>query len=222
MVPPNGPALARSTSTWIHWSSPVVSAKASTRAWVTSSQSLLPSTSPTAAVSSSIDVNTRVLVALPCLDADHADSIESAPVTSEQVRRAPKVLLHDHLDGGLRPRTILEIADRIGHELPSSDEDSLRTWFEDSANSGSLPRYLETFDHTVAVMQSAQDLTRVARGCVEELDADGVVYAEIRYAPEQHLAGDLSMQEVVDAVREGFTEGEQQAAAEGRPIVVRQ
>ena len=84
---------------------------------------------------------------------------------------------------------------------------SLRRWFVESADSGSLERYLETFDHTVAVMQRADHLTRVARECVEDLAADGVVYAEVRYAPEQHLAGDLTLEEVVRAVQEGFDEG---------------
>jgi adenosine deaminase len=141
---------------------------------------------------------------------------------SEQVRRAPKVLLHDHLDGGLRPQTVLEIADEIGWELPAGDAGALKKWFEESANSGSLERYLETFDHTVAVMQTAAQLQRVARECVEDLSNDGVVYAEVRYAPEQHLTRDLTLQEVVDAVAAGFAEGEEQARDDGRPIVVRQ
>ena len=97
------------------------------------------------------------------------------PATAEQIARAPKALLHDHLDGGLRPQTILDLAVEIGHALPASDADSLGRWFAESANSGSLERYLETFDHTVAVMQQADALTRVARECVEDLADDGVV-----------------------------------------------
>jgi len=131
------------------------------------------------------------------------------------IRRAPKVLLHDHLDGGLRPATILELAAEVGHELPATDADALGRWFAEAADSGSLVRYLETFDHTVAVMQTAPALTRVARECVEDLAADGVVYAEIRYAPEQHVEGGLTLDEVVAAVQEGFD-----AAPPG--IVVRQ
>ncbi len=146
----------------------------------------------------------------------------SALTVSDLVRRAPKVLLHDHLDGGLRPSTIVEIAAEIGHELPTTDADALGTWFVEACDSGSLPRYLETFDHTVAVMQREQDLRRVARECVEDLAADGVVYAEVRYAPEQHVAAGLSLQEVVDAVREGFAEGQEAAQAAGNGIVVRQ
>jgi adenosine deaminase len=138
------------------------------------------------------------------------------------VHRAPKVLLHDHLDGGLRPQTILEIADDVGWELPAGDAESLRRWFEESADSGSLERYLETFQHTVAVMQTEKHLQRVARECVEDLSNDGVVYAEVRYAPEQHLTAGLELQQVVDAVAAGFAEGEEQARADGRPIVVRQ
>jgi adenosine deaminase len=141
------------------------------------------------------------------------------PATAEQIARAPKALLHDHLDGGLRPQTILDLAVEIGHALPASDADSLGRWFAESANSGSLERYLETFDHTVAVMQEADALTRVARECVEDLAADGVVYAEVRYAPEQHVTGGLDLDEVVSAVQRGFDEG--MAASNGR-IIVRQ
>jgi adenosine deaminase len=141
---------------------------------------------------------------------------------AEQVRRAPKVLLHDHLDGGLRPQTIVELAAEARHELPAGDAEKLARWFEEAANSGSLERYLETFDHTIAVMQTAANLRRVARECVLDLAADGVVYAEVRYAPEQHLRGGLTLQEVVEAVRDGFAEGEQEARHEHQPIVVRQ
>src|SRR5690606_30517420 len=129
-------------------------------------------------------------------------------LTEDAVRALPKVLLHDHLDGGLRPATVAELAPEAGHTLPAADADEPGQWFADAADSGSLERYLETFQHTVAVMQTAENLTRVARECVEDLVADGVVYAEIRYAPEQHVDGGLSLDEVVDAVRLGFLEGE--------------
>jgi adenosine deaminase len=145
-----------------------------------------------------------------------------AELTRELVRRVPKVLLHDHLDGGLRPQTIVDLAAGAGHELPAADAESLGHWFTESADSGSLVRYLETFDHTVAVMQTTDNLARVARECVEDLAADGVVYAEVRYAPEQHLEGGLALEEVVAAVQRGFDEGQEAAAASGRPIVVRQ
>src|SRR6188472_1678401 len=137
----------------------------------------------------------------------------------DEILRAPKVLLHDHLDGGLRPQTVLELAELAGHRLPADDAESLGRWFAESADSGSLVRYLETFDHTVAVMQSGPAIARVARECVEDLAADGVVYAEVRYAPEQHVSGGLTLDEVVAAVQEGFDTG---VAATGGTIVVRQ
>ena len=148
-----------------------------------------------------------------------APAATGEPATAEQVRRAPKALLHDHLDGGLRPATVVELAAEIGHELPVSGADELGRWFAESADSGSLERYLETFDHTVAVMQEADSLARVARECVEDLAADGVVYAEVRYAPEQHVTGGLDLNEVVAAVQRGFDEG---MAGAGGNIVVRQ
>lgn len=149
--------------------------------------------------------------------------------THDQVRRAPKVLLHDHLDGGLRPATVLDLAGQVGHELPiaptgdaAADAEALGRWFAEAADSGSLERYLETFQHTVGVMQTADALTRVARECVEDLAADGVVYAEVRWAPEQHTAAGLSLDETVAAVQAGFDEAAAASAAAGRPIVVRQ
>ena len=154
-----------------------------------------------------------------------SNTAEPTPLTDELIRSVPKVLLHDHLDGGLRPATIVELAAEVGHELPATDAESLGRWFAESADSGSLVRYLETFDHTVAVMQRADDITRVARECVEDLAADGVVYAEVRYAPEQHLRGDLTLEEVVRAVQQGFDEGmaaSESDATPGGPIVVRQ
>jgi len=139
--------------------------------------------------------------------------------TGEQILQAPKVLLHDHLDGGLRPATIIELAAGVGHALPATTPETLADWFAESADSGSLERYLETFAHTVAVMQTADAITRVAREAVEDLAADGVVYAEIRYAPELHVEGGLELEEVVAAVQRGFDEG---MAAAGGTIVVRQ
>ena len=144
------------------------------------------------------------------------------PLTLEMIGQAPKALLHDHLDGGLRPSTVLDIAGQIGYdELPADDDAALANWFRTAAHSGSLVRYLEPFAHTVAVMQSPEALHRVAFECVEDLAADNVVYAEVRFAPELHLAGGLSLDEVVDAVLAGFADGEKAAAAEGHPIVVR-
>src|SRR5829696_3143720 len=121
----------------------------------------------------------------------------------DDIRRAPKVLLHDHLDGGLRPATILELAVEIGHPLPAATPEALGDWFVAAADSGSLERYLETFAHTVAVMQTAEALRRVAAECAVDLAADGVVYAEVRFAPEQHLTRGLNLPEVVEAVLAG-------------------
>src|SRR5436305_567680 len=113
--------------------------------------------------------------------------------TFEEIRRAPKALLHDHLDGGLRPATIVELAGEVGHPLPSTDAGALGDWFARAADSGSLERYLETFTHTVGVMQTAPALHRVAAECAQDLAADGVVYAEVRFAPEQHLERGLTL-----------------------------
>ncbi|MBQ0867569.1 adenosine deaminase [Streptomyces smyrnaeus] len=149
-----------------------------------------------------------------------SESSSTVP-TSEQIRRAPKVLLHDHLDGGLRPATIVELARETGYDaLPETDAERLKVWFRESADSGSLERYLETFTHTVGVMQTRDALFRVAAECAEDLAADGVVYAEIRYAPEQHLLGGLTLEQVVEAVDEGFREGERRARAAGHRIRV--
>ncbi len=136
--------------------------------------------------------------------------------TLQDIRRAPKVLLHDHLDGGLRPATVVELAQQTGYDaLPTTDVDELGRWFQENADAGSLPRYLSTFAHTVGVMQTREALVRVARECAQDLADDGVVYAEVRFAPELHLEGGLSLPEVVEAVQEGYRQG-----CEGRPIRV--
>lgn len=148
-------------------------------------------------------------------------SHHTPPLSAEYIRRAPKVLLHDHLDGGLRPATIVDLAAAVGYDrLPSADPDKLGTWFRAAADSGSLERYLETFTHTCAVMQTREALARVAAECAEDLADDGVVYAEVRYAPEQHLTAGLTLDQVVEAVNEGFRRGERDAAARGRRIKV--
>jgi adenosine deaminase len=140
-----------------------------------------------------------------------------APPSPEEIRAAPKALLHDHLDGGLRPATIRELAAEVGHELPVADTDGLAKWFAEAAGSGSLERYLETFVHTVSVMQTDTALRRVAAECAEDLAADAVVYAEVRFAPEQHLAGGLTLEQVVEAVLAGFRDGSARAGAAGGP-----
>jgi adenosine deaminase len=139
-----------------------------------------------------------------------------------QIRKAPKALLHDHLDGGLRPSTVLDIAGQVGYDaLPATDVEELAKWFRTRSHSGSLERYLEPFSHTVAVMQTPDALYRVAYECVEDLAGDAVVYAEVRFAPELHIDRGLSFDEIVDAVLEGFAAGEKACASAGRPIKVR-
>lgn len=150
------------------------------------------------------------------------DPFGDARVEGVSIRSLPKVSLHDHLDGGLRPGTIVELADEAGVDLPETDPARLAAWFGRQSESGSLEKYLETFAVTTAVMQTREGLTRVAREFVEDLAQDGVIYGEIRWAPEQHLAGGLSLEEAVEAVQEGIEEGEDAADEAGRSIRVGQ
>ena len=141
--------------------------------------------------------------------------------TTEQIKRLPKALLHDHLDGGLRPETIIELANEIGYQsLPTQDPVKLADWFEESCNSGSLVRYLETFEHAIAVMQTKEAIIRVARECALDLARDGVVYAEVRGAPELFTQKSLTLDEVIEATSEGYRLGVKDAAAEGFKIRV--
>ena len=147
-------------------------------------------------------------------------SLDKTP-TSDQIQRVPKALLHDHLDGGLRPETIIEIAQQIGYKkLPTDDPKELADWFEESCNSHSLVRYLETFSHTIAVMQSKEAIIRVSRECAIDLARDGVVYAEVRGAPELFTEKGLTLDQVVEATLEGFKQGMAEAASEGNKIRV--
>ncbi len=136
--------------------------------------------------------------------------------TAALIVKAPKVLLHDHLDGGMRPSTVIELAQEQGYkDLPTTDPDELATWFTRGADRRNLELYLETFAHTVGVTQTKDGLIRAAAEAAEDLDNDGVVYAEIRFAPEQHISQGLTLDEVVEAVQEGFRIGSQ-----GRTITV--
>ena len=136
--------------------------------------------------------------------------------TLAEIRAVPKVLLHDHLDGGLRPQTVLELARETGyHDLPGDSTEELTRKLTEGAHRGHLEVYLDAFRHTVAVMQTADALWRVAAECAEDLAADGVVYAEVRFAPELHTQRGLSLDEAVKAVLDGFREG-----SEGRPVKV--
>lgn len=137
----------------------------------------------------------------------------------EMVRSLPKVSLHDHLDGGLRPATIVELAQQAGVTLPCEDPAELQSWFHRGANRGSLPLYLEGFAVTTAVMQTEDSLRRVAREKAEDLIADGVVYAEIRFAPILHVDGGLNLEQVMNSVLAGFREGTYGTTLECRVIV---
>ncbi len=138
------------------------------------------------------------------------------------LRSLPKISLHDHLDGAVRPATIVELAAQIGLALPAGDARALQAWFAKQSDTDSLVDYLKSFDYTVGVMQTAENLTRVAREFVQDLAADGVIYGEVRWAPEQHLARGLSLDEAVDAVQQGLEEGEDQADRDGYSIRVSQ
>jgi len=136
--------------------------------------------------------------------------------------RAPKALLHDHLDGGLRPGTVVDLASEFGYDrLPTTDVDELAAWFRRGADRKSLELYLETFAHTVGVMQERDAIVRVAAECAEDLAADGVVYAEVRYAPELSTERGLTLDEVVAANLEGFKLGAARAEEAGQPIVMK-
>lgn len=143
-------------------------------------------------------------------------------LNAETIKALPKVALHDHLDGGLRPSTVIDHCHENGHSLPTTDAEELRRWFYEAADSGSLVRYLETFDHTVAAMQTHDQLARVAREFVLDQAADGVVYAEARWAPEQHLGQGLTMAAAIEAVQEGLEAGMAEAEAAGQAIVAQQ
>jgi len=125
-------------------------------------------------------------------------------LTQDIVHRMPKVAIHDHLDGGLRPETIIDLARERGISLASEDANELRNWFERGANKGSLAEYLEGFAVTCSVMQTADALERVAYEAMEDLAADGVAYAELRFAPQFHGDGGLPLERVVEAVLLGM------------------
>ena len=139
------------------------------------------------------------------------------PPNPERIRHAPKVVLHDHLDGGLRASTIVELATETGYrDLPTTDPERLAAWMRRGANRKDLTLYLETFAHTVGVMQTADAIARVARECAEDLAADGVVYAEVRFAPELHTERGLTLDDAIEAVLEGFSQG-----SDGTPLTIR-
>jgi len=138
----------------------------------------------------------------------------------ETLRSAPKVLLHDHLDGGLRPATVVELARDQGYMgLPTTDSNELGRWFHASAASGSLSLYLRGFAHTIAVMQTEEALERVAYECGEDLARDGIVYAEVRYAPVFHTDRGLNLEQIVQSVERGFERAERDHRITLRQII---
>ena len=146
----------------------------------------------------------------------------AAVISAQTVRDAPKALLHDHLDGGLRPATVIDLARANRYTaLPTEDTDALARWFTSGADRKSLELYLEGFRHTVGVMQTPEAIERVAAECAEDLAADGIVYAEVRYAPELSTQAGLSLDEVMRAWLRGFELGAERSEAAGRPITIR-
>lgn len=140
------------------------------------------------------------------------DPIPSIPVL-------PKVVLHDHLDGGVRPATIIELASAAGYAgLPATSAEDLAGWF-DQSRSGSLARYLEAFEHTVAVMQTPDALERIAREAVEDWHASGVVYGEVRFAPSLHMKEGLSRATVIEAVLRGLASGSEETGVRSGLII---
>jgi len=129
-------------------------------------------------------------------------------LTKTLLRTVPKVLLHDHLDGGVRPQTIIELArDQKYTKLPTTDAGELAVWFQRGAQRGSLPLFLEGFEHTCGVMQTEEALERVAYETLEDMKKDGVVYLESRFAPVFHTGKGLHTETVVRAVLRGFERG---------------
>ncbi|MBA4250855.1 MAG: adenosine deaminase [Chlorobiaceae bacterium] len=128
--------------------------------------------------------------------------------TAQILNKVPKVLLHDHLDGGLRPETIIELAKDLKYEkLPTSDSGELADWFHRGANKGNLVEYLQGFEHTCAVMQTKESLTRVAYEMMEDMKKDGVCYVETRFSPVFHTSKGLYNDDIVNAVLEGLEKG---------------
>ncbi|RKX78198.1 MAG: adenosine deaminase [Spirochaetes bacterium] len=135
-------------------------------------------------------------------------------VTEEMIKKTPKVELHDHLDGGLRPQTIIELAKEYGAELPAHNPEELAQWFHRGANRQSLSLYLEGFAVVLRVMQTREALERVAFEAIEDLADDNVVYAEIRFAPHNHLENGLNLELVVESVLEGLARGREKTGTE--------
>ncbi len=141
-------------------------------------------------------------------------SYNEAMLNLDIIRKVPKVELHEHLDGGLRPETIIELAKERGIMLPSYESDELRKWFIQGCVKKSLTLYLETFQYTTGVMQDKEALYRVAKEEILDLAKENVVYAEIRFAPELHTKMGLNLEEVVTAVIKGLDAGRKETGVE--------
>ena len=135
-------------------------------------------------------------------------------VAYELIKKLPKVELHEHLDGSVRPSTVIALAEERGIKLPESDPQRLASWFRAGSERKSLSLYLESFSVTTSVMQDAEALKQIAEEEIEDLAADGVVYAEVRFAPSLHTKNGLSMDEVVRAVLDGMNEGRQKTGTD--------
>jgi adenosine deaminase len=139
-------------------------------------------------------------------------------VDRELLRLLPKAELHCHLDGSLRPETMLELGRELGKPMPASDPDSLRTFMHvDDARH--LEDYLERFAITLSVMQTESALERVAYELVEDAAADGVRYIEVRYSPVLNTREGLTLEQVLEAPLRGLARAEREHGVVGRIIV---
>ncbi len=135
-------------------------------------------------------------------------------ITSDLIKRIPKVELHDHLDGGLRPKTVIELAQKNSIELPEQDPRKLADWFRRGARQKSLSLYLQTFDVTLSVLQTEEALERTAYESILDLAEDHVVYVEIRFAPMLHLQGSMNLEAAVTSVLKGLEQGRRETGTE--------
>src|SRR5215831_18556932 len=155
-----------------------------------------------------------------CCKQNSEKELSSMKLDEATLRALPKVLLHEHLDGVLRPSTVIELAKASKYPgLPTGDPQELADWFYHGANRGNLAKYLEGFTHTLAVMQTEEAVERVAYEQVEDLKNDGVVYFETRFAPVFHTVRGLTHQHVVSAVLKGLERGQREFGVPGRLII---